>query len=264
VRSGNRTLATVVASLCAAAVFAGLVPAASAAGTLDYAALGDSQASGLGAGSYHSSSGDCKRSNNSYAAIYAKQKQARNFLFTACSGATTGSIAGQAARMNSSTDLVTVQVGGNDVGFAQTLLICRTGSDAQCGAALDQAAVRIHGLGGSLDNAYRSIRSKATRARVVVVGYPRMFETGACSGEMSAYKRSRINSAIDQLANVTRGRASAAGFAFVDSNAKFAGHGVCSGSAWFRGLTSPIQESYHPMASGQYWGFYRSLVGVIG
>ena len=262
-RQRLRPITALAATACAAAVLVGLAPAASAA-SLDYAALGDSQASGLGAGSNISSSGDCKRSNNSYAARYAAEKKVQSFVFTACSGATTGSIAGQAARLNSGTDLVTVQVGGNDAGFSEVMLTCKTGSDSQCGAALDAASHKINGLGGKLDQAYRAIRAKAPKARVVVVGYPRLFEVGACANEMSEYKRSRLNSAADLLDNVTQGRASAAGFTFLDVRGTFAGHGVCSGSPWINGLRSPLEESYHPNQAGHRDGFYRALRNVAG
>jgi lysophospholipase L1-like esterase len=236
----------------------GLAPASAA--PLDYAALGDSQASGLGTGS---TGGKCQRGVDSYASLYSQHKKA-NLIFQACSGARTGDIAGQATKLNRGIDLVTVQIGGNDAGFSDVMFVCKTRSETQCAAAIDGAVNRIHGLGPSLDNAYRAIRAKASKARVVVVGYPRLFELGSCSGELSEYLRSRLNSAADVLANVTKGRADAAGFTYLDTRGAFAGRGVCAGNAWINGVRNPVAESYHPNKAGHRDGFYRALLNVTG
>ena len=47
------------------------MPAAAAAVAVNYVALGDSYSSGLGAGSYISSSGSCDRSTNAYSQLWA-------------------------------------------------------------------------------------------------------------------------------------------------------------------------------------------------
>lgn len=54
-----------------------------------YVALGDSYSSGVGAGSYDSSSGSCKRSTKAYPALWAAAHSPSSFSFTACSGART-------------------------------------------------------------------------------------------------------------------------------------------------------------------------------
>ena len=65
-------------------------------------------------------------------------------------------------------------------------------------------------------------------ARLIVLGYPRLFETGSCGLlAMSTTKRALLNEAADTLASVTSGRAAAAGATFVDTRSFFAGHGVC-------------------------------------
>ena len=63
-----------------------------------YVALGDSYSSGVGAGSYDSSSGDCKRSTKAYPYLWAAAHAPSSFAFTACSGARTGDVLGRPAR----------------------------------------------------------------------------------------------------------------------------------------------------------------------
>lgn len=255
-------LALSAVSVLAAAVTAlAITPAASAA-PLDYAALGDSHAAGTGAGRYVSSGG-CDRSQNAYAHWFAAHKRA-NLVFRACSGATTGDITAQASVLNSGTDLVTVQIGGNDVGFTSVLLACKTGDDRVCDRAVTTATTAMHGpLNGQLDRAYRAIRSKAPNARVAVVGYPRLFELGSCGTEMSQHKRSRLNQAADTLASVTANRAAAAGFSFIDTRGVFHGHGVCGSDAWVHGMRSPVNESYHPSVHGQIEGYYPTVRAAL-
>ena len=65
-------ISRVIVSTAVAVTTAGLVmavsvrPAAGAASSVSYVALGDSYSSGLGAGAYISSSGSCDRSTNAY------------------------------------------------------------------------------------------------------------------------------------------------------------------------------------------------------
>lgn len=234
-------------------------PTTAGATSLDYAALGDSHAAGTGAGDYIMDSGECLRSPNSYASLVAADRGA-DLVFRACSGATTADIAAQAAVLDAGTDLVTVQVGGNDAGFAPTLVACKLGDDAQCDQAVTSAIGFMQTqLGGKLDAAYREIKDRAPNARVVVVGYPRLFETGGCTGEMNEHKRSWLNTAADYLNENTRNRAVTAGFAFVDVRSGFTGHGVCGADVWVNGLRSPLVESYHPNRDGQLRGYYREL-----
>lgn len=232
-------------------------------GRIDYVALGDSHAAGTGAGGYRLESGNCLRSQEAYAEQIAIDNRA-SFTSAACSGATTADIASQAAALNDGTDLVTVQIGGNDAGFSTLLGACISGTDADCDVALTSATAFMHGqLGAQLDGAYDLIRSKAANAHVVVVGYPRLFELGACPAEMSEHKRSRLNAAADTLAAITVNRATAAGFTFADTRDAFAGRGVCGGESFIHGLRNPFFESYHPTADGHRAAYYPAVRAVL-
>lgn len=222
-----------------------------------YVALGDSYSSGVGAGSYDSSSGGCKRSKKAYPALWAARHAPAGFAFTACSGARTGDVLGkQLGPLNSRTGLVSLSIGGNDAGFSDTMRSCVLGTDDSCLDRIDQATAYVRNeLPGRLDKVYSAISSKAPAARVVVLGYPRFYKLGVSCVGLSDTKRSAINAAADLLDSVIAKRAADHGFAYGNVNSTFAGHELCSGSPWLRSVTFPIDESYHPTASGQSAGY---------
>jgi lysophospholipase L1-like esterase len=230
-----------------------------------YVALGDSYSSGVGAGSY-GSSGSCKRSANAYPQLWANANAPSAFVFVACSGAeTTDVINNQVASLTSDTALVTISVGGNDAGFADVMTDCNLGSDSDCVARNQEAQTYARDqLPARLDAVYSQIRTRASNARVVVLGYPHIYQlSGSCSIGLSETKRSAINQSSDVLADVIKGRAGAFGFTFVDGRPAFAGHEICaSGTRWINSVTWPIDESYHPNAAGQRGGYYTALEAV--
>ncbi|MEV7374043.1 SGNH/GDSL hydrolase family protein [Streptomyces sp. NPDC090301] len=191
-------------ALAMAAAALGAAPPATAAGHR-YVAVGDSYSSGVGAGSYLSDSGECRRSTNAYPRLWAAANSPSSFSFTACSGATTGSVrSGQLGPLDSSTTLVSVTAGGNDVGFADVMQTCVLNSEATCVAAVDAAVVKMNGtLPGGLSALYGDIRSRAPRAHVVVLGYPRFYKlAGSCIAGLSETERAAINRGSDTLNGV--------------------------------------------------------------
>ncbi len=173
-----------VISLLLAAGFA-LTGATSAqasqlAAATGYVALGDSYSSGVGAGSYVSSSGDCKRSTKAYPYLWAAAHSPSTFAFTACSGARTGDVlANQLAPLGSATDLVSISIGGNDAGFADVMTTCVLQSESTCVARINTARAYVDStLPGQLDTVYDAISSQAPAAHVVVLGYPRFYKLG--------------------------------------------------------------------------------------
>ncbi|MEV1066672.1 SGNH/GDSL hydrolase family protein [Streptomyces sp. NPDC050263] len=232
------------------------------AATGGYVALGDSYSSGVGAGGYISSSGDCKRSTKAFPYLWNAAHAPASFTFAACSGARTGDVlANQLGGLNSSTGLVSVTVGGNDAGFADVMTTCVTGSDSTCLSRIGTARAYVDStLPGKLDTVYSAISAKAPNAHVVVIGYPRFYRLGTVCLGLSETKRSAINSAADYLDTAVAKRAAAHGFAFGDVRTPFAGHEICSGSSWLHSLNwLNIGESYHPTASGQSGGYLPVL-----
>ncbi|MEU8705778.1 SGNH/GDSL hydrolase family protein [Streptomyces sp. NPDC048565] len=230
---------------------------------VDYVALGDSYASGVGAGSYDSGSGDCKRSTRAYPALWEAANNPASFAFTACSGARTGDVtAGQLGPLNSGTDLVSISIGGNDAGFSDVMTTCVLQSEATCLNRIATARAYVDStLPGQLDSVYAAISAKAPSAHVVVLGYPRFYQLGgSCLVGLSEAKRSAINGAADYLNAATAKRAADHGFTFGDVTSTFTGHEICSGDAWLHSLDLlNIGQSYHPTAAGQSGGYLPVL-----
>lgn len=260
----SKSLVITLLTLLSMAGFA--VPASAATGK--YVALGDSYSSGLGAGGYDSASGSCKRSANSYPQLWAKAKAPSAFSFVACSGARTGDVlTNQVGAVTSDTALVTISIGGNDAGFASVMADCNFGSDDYCVQRNNEAQEYARTqLPPKLDNVYAGIRGRAANAKVLVVGYPRMYKVpGYCWAGLSDVKRAAINKSADVLAEVTKGRAAAIGFTFVDGRTAFAGHEICaSGTRWINSWAWPVEESYHPNVDGQRYGYYAAVRNVTG
>jgi lysophospholipase L1-like esterase len=232
------------------------------AATGGYVALGDSYSSGVGAGSYISASGDCKRSTKAYPYLWAAAHAPSSFNFTACSGARTDDVlAGQLGPLNSSTGLVTISVGGNDAGFGDVMTTCVTESDSACISRINTAKAYMDStLPGKLDSVYSAIRSKAPGAHVVVLGYPRFYKLGTYCLGLSETKRKAINDGGDYLNAAIAKRAADHGFTFGDVRPTFTGHEICSGSSWLHSVNwFNIGESYHPTASGQSGGYLPLL-----
>ena len=105
-------------------MLAALAAPAVAASADNYVALGDSYSSGVGTNSYTLSS-SCKRSTYSYPYLLAQQRPNTSLNFVACSGATTTDVMNnQISAVNSTTNIVTVTIGGNDLGFASIISKC--------------------------------------------------------------------------------------------------------------------------------------------
>ncbi|MEV7889434.1 SGNH/GDSL hydrolase family protein [Streptomyces sp. NPDC002817] len=246
--------------LAVGAALAGATPAQAAVGP--YVALGDSYSSGVGAGSYISSSGDCKRSTKAHPYLWAAANSPSSFAFTACSGARTGDVlANQLAPLNSATALVSLSIGGNDAGFSDVMTTCVLQSDSSCLSRINTAKAYVDAtLPGQLDNVYAAISTRAPNAHVVVLGYPRFYKLGTTCVGLSETKRKAINDAADHLDAAIQKRAANHGFTWGDVRSTFTGHELCSGSSWLHSLNwLNIGESYHPTAAGQSGGYLPVL-----
>lgn len=236
------------------------VPAVAGAQAGPYVALGDSYASGLGTRTYDPASGACRRSPEAYPPLFDT-----SVVFVACAGADTSDVLVQADSIPETAGLVTLTVGGNDVGFGPVVTTCTVSSDAECIAAVDAAieSARTE-LPARLDGVLAKIRMRGPSAQVVVLGYPRLFEvTPTCVGRPSLVKRTKLNEGSDVLNAVIQQRVDAAGARFVDVRDAFAGHGICSPIPWINALTLPPEESYHPNDAGHGSGYLPALQAAV-
>ncbi|HEX8869104.1 MAG TPA: SGNH/GDSL hydrolase family protein [Lentzea sp.] len=223
----------------------------------EYVALGDSYASGAGAGSYVD--GSCRRSSNAYPALQGKDFP--SFKFVACSGATTRSLKSQFKALTPGTTLVTITIGGNDLGFVDVLTTCVLKGDKSCetrvGKARDFARDE---LPARLDATYSTIEEAAPNAQLVVLGYPRLFTPNDECRTLSVRKRRALNDAADELSGVIAAAAGRAGARYVDVREAFADHGVCADEPWINALVNPVDDSYHPNKTGQA-AYFEALTG---
>ena len=262
--ASRSTRLVVLACSTAALAFAHFGLAAPTAAD-EYVALGDSFSSGDGTGSYTLSS-SCKRSTYAYPSLVAQQRGNTALTFVACSGATTSDLlASQIQSVTADTDIVTVTIGGNDIGFSSLVVQCTL---ANCSTALDTTRASLGSvLGPRLDAVYGAIGARAPDATVVVLGYPRMFSSSSCWGTfgISSTERTKANQLADALDQLLAARATAHGFTYRSAIQPFTGHAVCSSTAWINGLNLvSTGESYHPNRNGHSLGYAPLVRAVTG
>ena len=249
--------AAAIGAACAVTLVAG--GAAHAAGA-NYVALGDSYSAGVGTGNYYSSSGSCDRSPQGYPALWAAANAPSSFTFNACSGATTADVlSGQLTGLSSSTSLVSITIGGNDVGFASDMETCVLDSTSSCVSAINNSKSEANSvLPGRLDNVLNTIHADAPNARIVVLGYPEFYDMSAtflCFG-LSNTDRSAINGGADLLDTLLSQAAARHGDVFADVRSAFSGHELCDDAGWLNSVDwTDIGNSYHPTATGYQDGY---------
>lgn len=285
--------------LCAVAVvgltaLAGLVPAAAAATkttAVNMVALGDSYASGTGAGDYFpGTEGSCWRSRNALPEVVAgalRQRGAQvNLTNVTCSGAATADLSttfkGQAPQLDAlrpDTTLVTLGIGTNDVGFAQYGGLC---IQADCsGAPTDALIDRLPAMREAVGKLLADIKARSPHAKIVMTAYGAQLSAGAnapdvqhdpvCGeGVFTAQERvdgNRAARAIDANLRVAAliGQLTGIKVKFVspytnsrDLTPEFAGHSLCEAkTSFYRGFDAlaPGQEGpeavFHLNRAGQ-------------
>ncbi|MFH9350245.1 SGNH/GDSL hydrolase family protein [Kitasatospora sp. NPDC017646] len=274
---------------------------ATRAGTLKWAVLGDSYTAGVieATGDLTDARDGCARTTGSYPEIIRRDLGSQVDLRNAsCSGATTldvyanklsplgrplpplgtdpnapyAPVPPQVDAVDPDTQVITVGIGGNDLGFAGILKDCielgaaRLGQGTPC---KDKYDARIPGRLNQLRTDYATmlgaLHTQAPSARVVTVGYPHLIPEDAArcqygnplqfatftTGDLD-WARTRVleplNLAIEQ-------ETSAQQDTYVDLYPGSAGHGVCDAAHWLDGvLTDVLPLKYglvHPNAKGQ-------------
>ena len=281
----SRTLVAVVAgvALTAASVTAVTVLTASAGVTrtvpavkllpvpppVRYVALGDSYAAGIGAADDTADRGGCARSADAYPEQWAAHHAHASFVSAACDGATTaGVLSGQVQALSARTTLVSLTVGGNDAGFSHVMDACVLQFwDSACRSAVSAADAFIaRTLPGRLDATLQAIRAGAPAAKVVVVGYPDLYDLSQSPGclGLSTAKRTALDQGADALDRALSAAAARNGAVFADVRDDFAGHEICDSSRWLYPVTFPLGDSYHPTTAGQELGYLAAFAAAAG
>ncbi|MGW0860140.1 SGNH/GDSL hydrolase family protein [Streptomyces sp. NPDC002690] len=274
-----RALTAGAALLCAGAVFA---PAGTAAANtvsetrhrVDLVALGDSYASAPLVPTQVDPT--CLRSSQNYPSLVAQSRSAALTDVT-CSGATTvdmtasqaEGVAPQLDALDRGTDLVTVTIGGNDIGFSTVLGTCAqlTSGDpagTPCrthftAGGSDQVSDAIAATGPKVARVLRGIHQRAPHARVVVVGYPDLFpEDGVgCTGKtvpLAAGDFPWLRDREKELNSMLARQAHRNGAQYVDTYTPTIGHDLCTptGPRWIETFAPETPAApLHPNASGE-------------
>ncbi|CAM3176580.1 SGNH/GDSL hydrolase family protein [Stackebrandtia soli] len=267
-------------ALAIGAIAVATAPSAAWAGdaqpeAINYVAMGDSFASGAGAGNYADvaevaptswKGGDCLQSANGYSPLLAAELGA-TLDFQSCSGAQTADIhADQLGTISAATDLITLSVGGNDVGFADVIQTCTFNGTATCTSKVTEAENKARSvLPGRLGTLYSAIKQKAPNAQVIVLGYPQLFIGKTCFGNtgVNLDEQARINQANYVLNGIIKTAATSAGFTYVDTMPPFVGKGVCASGAWINGLKFNLAEAYHPNGNGHRLGYLPLILAKV-
>ncbi|WP_199434455.1 SGNH/GDSL hydrolase family protein [Qaidamihabitans albus] len=241
-----------------------------------YVALGDSYTSAPGAGEPVGRPPGCGRSDNNYPRLVRPEVDAAEFADVSCGGATTehlsnpqrtaeGTNPPQLDAVTTDTTLVTLGIGGNDVGFVALGEQCATRDraaspcrDRLTSGGTDQLARAVADTAPKVGAALERIGRQAPDARVVVVGYPTVLPENASScwpevpygtGDV-AYLRQAIGGLNTMLAE--QARAHGAGFAGTAGATE--GHSMCAPprARWIEG-PEPVTGAapLHPTARGQ-------------
>nr|WP_307869227.1 SGNH/GDSL hydrolase family protein [Nocardiopsis sp. B62] len=253
----------------------------------NYVSLGDSYSSGDGAGEYEEGTaepGECWRSEHAYPRVIEEEFSFDGALgFYACSShkgsdmlSQVGTPESQLERVTEHTSLVTVGIGGNDLGFIPVLRTCimrmplleRTA----CTDQEDEVIERMDAFEETLTDVLGQIRDRAPDARVLVLGYPRLFPeqppgmyyTLSQSDQLwlnSVAQRfnDRIRDTAYQVDGDVYGSRQVGSVEFVNVFTALKGHEVSEDDAWLNGIVlgqlgeglRVDRASFHPTAQGQ-------------
>jgi lysophospholipase L1-like esterase len=270
--ASSRRIALIASALvigAAAAALPALTAAADAAviprsalPAVRYVALGDSYSSGVGSGGYYRSGGSCERSPGAYPALWAAASRPASYVSEACSGATIGSVLrGQLSALNKATTLVSITIGGNDVGFGPVMSTCVILPTSFCVHVVTAAEAEIRSvLPRQLSELLAAVSADAPNARVVVMGYPEPYDlsrSASCIG-LSATDRNDLDHAAAQLDAQLQAAADRYGDEFADVRSAFGGHQICDSDSWMNSVDwLNIGASYHPNPAGQADAYYQ-------
>ena len=242
-------------------VTAGALPAAATPGTVDYVALGDSYAAGT---ALRKDDGTCLQSDIGFPEVLKDQSIRINLTANvACSGATTNGVRAERSALNSNTlaaaRLVTLTVGAANLGLSVVLATCTSTNPevlAKCPGTIQAAHDKLPMLRRDLITLYAEVAKAAPSARIVVTGYPQLFEPPTNPNDPNAEIIIGINDATDALNATIRQAVSVTNAAdinihYVDVTEEFAGHGIgCTEPCTLFINNLPDPEAFHPTAEG--------------
>jgi lysophospholipase L1-like esterase len=262
-----------------------------AAGPPHYVALGDSYTAGPLVPSQTGSPAGCLRSTHSYPFLVAAGTGAATFTDVSCQGATTadmthsqsvplGTNPPQDNGLSASSTLVTLQVGGNDIGFTDIIVHCTTlsltnpfGSPCKnhyTSGGTDRLRAKIDAAAPKVAADLRGIHAGAPNARVLLVGYPVILPNsgdGCWPLVPIAYRDVPYLRGVEKALNsMLAAEAAANNATFVDTYTASIGHDVCQapGTKWVEGLIpTSLAAPFHPNRLGEQ-EMARQVLAALG
>jgi lysophospholipase L1-like esterase len=261
-------------------------PAAASVLRGSYVALGDSYTAGLGIPDQTGATAGCGQSTSSYPYLVARSLRL-DLTDMSCSSATIpdmtaaqptsdGTNPAQLSALSSGTALVTVGIGGNDIGMIDIVTKCteldlipalipgRSSSnltpckDFYASGGTNQIQRRVQAVTEDLTDTLTQIKERAPRARVYVIGYPDLLPAGGggCGDALGITEGdiAFLNKEEVLLNGVLREVALAAGDGYVDTYTASEEHDACAapGSRWLEPLLpSAPAAPLHPNAVGE-------------
>lgn len=245
--------------------------------TVDYVALGDSYAAGVGGGAALDA---CGRTAEGYPALLDGLRKVELDANVACGSATAASTpppapegpvdlpeqiaALQAAgRIDQNTDLVTVTIGGNDVRFVDVIAAC-AGAPVPATCAPAVAAGQAYAettLAPQVRQSLQQLRALAPRAELVLVGYPHLFDDAGVPGLLTAEAAGLFNAGTDALNAVLAAQLPDRRSTYVDVVDEFAGHGIGSADPWI--IFGAPSANLHPNATGYREGYLAAITADV-
>ncbi|MDQ3896275.1 MAG: SGNH/GDSL hydrolase family protein [Actinomycetota bacterium] len=276
----TRLLAAVLAVVAAVGVTA---PPAGATVQQPYVALGDSYTAGPLIPIQLPDPLGCGRSDHNYPHVVARSRGAV-LHDVSCSGATTedlfspqqvfgGPNPAQLDALDGAVQVVTIQIGGNDIGFSEILQRCAAAfpvgtpcQDAYVHGGVDELSRRIADTGPKVAAALTEARRRAPNARAFVVGYPAILPEAypGCWPVMPFAPADvpYLRGVEKELNAMLAARAAAAGDSYVDLYTPSTGHDACQLPLvrWVEpviplSLAAPV----HPNLFGM-----QAMAGVVG
>lgn len=240
------------------------------ADTLDYVALGDSAAAGPLIPNQDPALWCLRSSDNNYPRVAAKILNAQLTDVT-CSGAKTtdfaqrqfGFVKPQYDALKSTTDLVSITIGGNDVGLVQTALGCVNLLPEPIGLSCkdrltsggDQVAAAIARWAPEFGKALDEVKRRAPHAKILVTGYGTYIRPGGCYPVQPIWARDAdyLQGSVNLLSATAKQEAEKRGATYVDLAAVSVGHDTCArpSERYLEGLIpTTIAAPLHPNAQG--------------
>jgi lysophospholipase L1-like esterase len=186
----------------------------------------------------------------------------------ACAGFTTTQIKATLPLLAShlaGAELVTVMMGANDLDIRGLVMVCSTlGTDAACDGALRLGNQAIPTIGASAHRTLRTLDA-ATRGKILVLGYPRLFSTSNGDQPLITANRSKqLNRLGDALNLAIKNSTKRTSAKFVSVTGAFNNHGLGANKPWIyfnqvvpTGLDDPF--NLHPTTDGYLRDYYPAV-----